>query len=312
MKKQIKGLLVLLLAVVTLSACAKSEPGNLSDSSEFAPPMSADGSNGESGGSMDSILDENTAITDSRKLIRTVNLSLETKDFDNLIADLNTRAAELGGYVESSRINGNSYDSDGSRYAELVIRVPAADTDTLLTHLGESANIVSQSSSISDVTLNYVDLTSRIKSLEAERDALQSMLEKATNTDTLLKIRSQLTDVQYRLDSYQSSLLQMESKVDFSTVNLTVREVKVYTETVKPSVWEQITTGLTASLKDVGNGFVAFFVWLIVNLPYLMIIAAFAVLTIFLIRRCIKKSRKKKQEQAEAYQNWINHTKKDP
>lgn len=313
MKRRIRQILVLLLTVAALTACSQSESNT--NGYDSTPPMASDGSTGESmgesAGGIDSVLGDNTALSDSRKLIRTVELSLETKNFDTLIDDLNDRTAELGGYVESSRIMGNSYGSDGSRYASIVIRIPAADADALLTHVGESANIVSQSSNTSDVTLNYVDLTSRIKSLESERDALQAMLEKATDTDTLLKIRSQLTDVQYSLDSYQSSLLRMESQIDYTTVNLSINEVKVYTETEKPSVWEQISTGLVHSLKAVGSGFVSFFVWLIVNLPYLLVIAGFVLLGVFILRKIVKRNRKKRQAQTEAYQNAMFNQKKD-
>ncbi|MGM9637473.1 MAG: DUF4349 domain-containing protein [Eubacteriales bacterium] len=311
MKRHLKRVLILLLAAVTLTACAKSGTDNISGNAASAPSVSYGESTEIKDSGIDSILSDDVAVTDSRKLIRTVELSLETKDFDSLIADLNARTAELGGYVESSRITGNSYGIDGSRYASMVIRVPAADADTLLSHVGESANIVSQSSNVSDVTLNYVDITSRIRSLEAERDALQAMLETATNTDTLLKIRSQLTDVQYSLDSYKSSLLQMESKIDYTTINLSIIEVKVYTETEELSVWEQIGTGLVNSLKDVGAGFVAFFVWLIVNLPYLIIIAALVVLAVFVVRKILKKSRKNRQEQMQSYQDMMNNQKKD-
>lgn len=309
MKRHLKNALILLLTVVTLSACAESGTKSASDNSAYAPSVSYGDSTEIKDSGVDSILSDDIAVTDSRKLIRTVELSLETKDFDSLIADLNARTAELGGYVESSRITGNSYGIDSSRYASMVIRVPAADADSLLTYVGESANIVSQSSNVSDVTLNYVDLTSRISSLEAERDALQAMLESATDTDTLLKIRSQLTDVQYSLDSYKSSLLQMESKIDYTTINLSISEVRIYTETEKLSVWEQISTGLINSLKDVGAGFVAFFVWLIVNLPYLAIIAAIVILAVFIIRKILKKSRKKRKEQMQVYQNMMNQKK---
>ena len=46
-----------------------------------------------------------------------------------------------------------------------------------------------------DVTLNYVDIVSRIEVLEAEKVALTSLLEKATTTADILAIRSQLEKV---------------------------------------------------------------------------------------------------------------------
>ncbi len=38
-------------------------------------------------------------IPDDRKLIRTVNLSFETTDFDTFVRDIQNRTTELGGYI---------------------------------------------------------------------------------------------------------------------------------------------------------------------------------------------------------------------
>lgn len=51
-------------------------------------------------------------VENGRKLIRTVSLSLQTKEFDSVLNNLKTKTTELGGYVENSSISGNSYSYD--------------------------------------------------------------------------------------------------------------------------------------------------------------------------------------------------------
>ena len=64
----------------------------------------------------------------ARKLIRNVDLSLETREFDQAVADLNDLVARLGGYIEYSDISGRSLDYKGEYYrrnAHFVARIPA-------------------------------------------------------------------------------------------------------------------------------------------------------------------------------------------
>ena len=49
-----------------------------------------------------------TATEDtSRKLIKDVNMSVETREFDKLTAAIEAKAAAVSGYVESSSVSGN-------------------------------------------------------------------------------------------------------------------------------------------------------------------------------------------------------------
>ncbi len=63
----------------------------------------------------DAILEDGKDHEDSpeskRKLITTVNISVQTKEFDVLQKSIETSVEELGGYIESSEIYYNSYSS---------------------------------------------------------------------------------------------------------------------------------------------------------------------------------------------------------
>ena len=61
---------------------------------------------------------------------------------------------------------------------------------------------------------------------------------------------------------------------------------------------KKIGTGFTESARDVGDFFVAFFVWFISSLPHIVVIAAIVCAVIFLIIRPIRKRKAKKKLQA--------------
>ena len=53
----------------------------------------------------------NESAVSQRKLIKTVELSVETKEYDNLMVSLEKQIDELGGYIESlGAYNGSYYD----------------------------------------------------------------------------------------------------------------------------------------------------------------------------------------------------------
>ena len=131
----------------------------------------------------------------SRKLIRTFNLDAETTDFDNLVTQLQQETQNLGGYVESSYVNGNSYYTENSRYASLTLRIPKDKTDDFLGTVGKMANVTSKSENVEDVTLTYTDLKSHVEALQAEQEQLMKLMEQAKTVEDTMSIQSRLTDV---------------------------------------------------------------------------------------------------------------------
>ena len=82
------------------------------------------------------------AATD-RKLIRTVNLSVETESFDALLDSIQEKVTELGGYVERMDENNGSvyYHTNNYRNASITARVPADQLDAFLDVMAENSNI---------------------------------------------------------------------------------------------------------------------------------------------------------------------------
>lgn len=72
--------------------------------------------------------------------------------------------------------------------------------------------------STEDVTLQYTDLDTHIKALREELDALFSMMEQATSMEDILAIQSQITEVRYEIENYESQLRVYDNQVIYSTV----------------------------------------------------------------------------------------------
>lgn len=234
-----------------------------------------------------------SAAAQNRKLIKTVNMRAETKELDALLSWLDSRVAALGGYVEQREVyNGSAYSASRSRSADLTIRIPADQADAFVEEVGDYSNIISTSESVDDVTLTYVATESRMKALQAEEERLLELMAQAEDMSDLLQIEERLTDVRYELESVTSQLRTYDNLVSYATVSLYVSEVKELTEPEPVTLWERISTGFAQSLKNLGNILLELGVFLIVNIPYILVLGVIALVVLLICRKASPKDRK--------------------
>lgn len=246
-------------------------------------------------------------VDDSRKLIRTVNLDVETKEFDQMIASVEEQVRNLNGYIEQmDTYNGSKYSgSRSNRYSNLTVRVPKRSLDTFLKAVDDEGNIVSRTESVEDVTLDYVDTESRKNSLLVEQERLLSFLEKAESLEDIITLEERLSEVRYQLERMESRLRTYDNKVDYATVYMRIEEVKELTPPPveeEETVWDRLTNGFMENLNDVKDGIVDFFIWIVVNIPYLVIWAIRIAVIVVIVKLIIKSRRKKKTAQLASEQ----------
>lgn len=290
--RKLSVLLLVLLISLTFVGCAAENKGNsFSDSASSSNPLeneivTEDSSN------------DSSDLPEDRKLITTVNMSVETEDLDVVLAQIEKRTKELEGYIGNTNVqNGSTYDNNRYRSATITVRIPAKSLNSFLDKVGEISNVVSSQKTVDDVTLTYVATESRKKALEAEEERLLEFMKQAKNLDELLTIEKRLTEVRSELETVNSALRVFDNQVNYATINLNIDEVKEYTETKEPeTVWERIGTGFKKSMKNIGNFFKELFVILAVGSPYIVITALVPIIIITSIKLKNRKNRKEKEE----------------
>lgn len=317
-RKQLTGLVCALGLAAILTGCGAAGNQYDSNASITSSSMSADYSYAETDGlimneavEMESVQEaaengESQAVSD-RKLIKTVDMTVETKEFDRLLATLETRVAQLGGYIESlETYNGSAYSNYRSRRdANVTIRIPQEELDGFLEEVSGISNVVRRNQSVQDVTLTYVDLESHKKVLQAEQERLVELIEEADKLEDILTIESRLTEVRYQLESMEAQLRTYDNKINYSTIELYVEEVVELTPVAERTAWQRIGDGFMESLQDIGDGLVEFGIWFIVNIPYFILWAVIIIIIIMVIRglkKVIKSGKKKKGAMQAAMQ----------
>ena len=232
-------------------------------------------------------VDDSSVENSNRKIIKTVNISAETEEFDTFIANVDAKVKALGGYMESTNISGRSINAyKGSlRDANITARIPSNNLDSFVSNVASISNITNKSESAEDVTLNYADTEAHIKSLRTEQERLDQLLLQADDIETIIAIESRITDVRYELESYESRLRSMDNKVDYSTVYIYVNEVERYTPIEEPeqTIGQRILIGFTENMISAKEFVVDFFVGLIVSIPILVVLVIFVAIPVVII-----------------------------
>lgn len=251
---------------------------------------------------------ENQPLQEGRKLIETVRLEVETREFDQMMSALETRIQELGGYVESRETyNGSSYSEyNSSRSADLTIRIPNQELAGFLDTVAEVGNIVRRYDHVDDVTLTYVDMESRRDVLRTEQSRLMEFMDKAETVEEIISIEERLSEVRYQLESMESQLRTIDNQVDYSTVEINISEVQELTPMEEPSVWKRISEGFGESLLNIGDGIVEFGIWFVVHIPYLVIWGAVITAIVLFFRKHHRNKKKKLEERLNQVTPAVN------
>lgn len=256
--------------------------------------MSGAGSNGKSAASTASI-----PLPENRKWVITMSLTAETENLTDAMGLLAEKIQASGGYVESQSISGTAVNSGRSPSAYITVRVPAEQLDSFVEDVSGMTNVVSSSRYVEDITLSYTDTEGRVKALKTEEARLLELMEQAQTMSDLLEIEERLTEVRYQLENYTSTLRLYDNQVDYATLDLTLREVAKFTPPEKQGFWEKVTSGLADSIVDLGQGLVDVAAWVLIELPYLVLVGLLGWLVVLLTRRSIKKRRAKKAQKTQ-------------
>ena len=224
---------------------------------------------------------------DSRKLIKEISLSVETKNYDDYIKTLRENITSSGGYIESS----NEFNNSEFRSFNATIRIPVAKTDTFTSFASKNVTVKHQSESVKDVTEQYVDIEARIRVYKAEEESLIEIMKNAANVTDLLSVKEQLAEVRAKIESYTSQLKSLENSTDYSTITLSVDEVEREVKT--EGYWSKIWNNIVKGFKNVGKIITTLFAFALSAIPYLLVPVIIAVIIIIMVRFSSKRKAQK-------------------
>lgn len=236
----------------------------------------------------------------SQKLIRYLDYTIETKEFDTFVQELGELVSTVKGYVEQSEVSQNEAQSyaQGKRYASYTLRIPADSLETFKQELQEKGTITRQSERVEDVTLNYVDVESHITALKTEQESLLKMLEQADTIETILAIQNQLTQVRYQLESYESQKRTYDNEINYSTVYVYVQEVERESQNTD-TYGGELLEKMSGNFHGILIGLRSFSLWFLGAMPYWILLGLLFVIFWVVYKKATKKKRKAHDKEPE-------------
>ncbi len=225
-----------------------------------------------------------------RHVIRSGSISLSVIDTRETMNDVRSIVENAEGLVSDSYV----YEIREGRYgASMTLRVPEKRFDTVmntLEELGKATNIETRSE---DVTMEYVDLESRLNNQKAQEERLIEILDKAETVEEILEVERELHRVRGEIESMTARLNRLEDQVSYATINLNLREEAVPTGSVSPGAFENLSTRMgeafIGSVNFILNALSVLIVAMSAILPVLIILFVIAIVIWLLVRRIIKR-----------------------
>lgn len=235
-----------------------------------------------------------TKIPLNVKVIKKGNMTVETTCYDKTIREINDLMQKNEGFIFSLSSDGELKD----RTSKIVVKIPITKFDDFMSEKIENGNVIYSNILAQDITAEYVDTENRIKSLQTRHAKLLELMEKATKLEDMFTIEKELANVNYELENYKGTLSNYDSLTQYSTISIDVYEVEQITELEEDY---KFITKLKSSLKNTFNASIISFQTTLILCINLFIFAIFLIvppallilLTVFVIRKIIKKNKSK-------------------
>ena len=232
------------------------------------------------------------------KIIREANIDLQTENYAEDIEKLKALVAEFGGFITSSEENGSDAYSDRyggtNRWCYLTIRVPSGQLDAFIERFNEIGIVTFTAVNETDVTSQYNDTDRRLESYKKQYERVQEMMDMAGSVEDLISIESELSRLEMQIEDAQGSLNYWDSRVNMSTVHVSVNEVRRATPvTENPTLGERMAESLSENWYYFVEGCKDTLVNVYGSIPYIVtwvvVLGAAGGILLLIIRRIRKK-----------------------
>lgn len=159
----------------------------------------------------------------TRLVIKSGELNIVVKDVVSIAKKIIEYAQEQGGWVVSSDVK----EVEKVPIGTVTIRIPAEKFDAAMDFIkGLAQKVEYEGRKGEDVTEEYVDLNSKLKTLRATKEQFYKIMKMAKKIDEILRIQSEIEKVQGEIDQTEGRMryLRESARMGKISVNLALSE----------------------------------------------------------------------------------------
>ena len=183
------------------------------------------------------------------KIIKTAKVTLEVENVTSTVELFQNLAIAQGGYLSSSTIEATEKRRSGT----VVLRIPQARFGTAMSGVKSAGAVKHLSTTGEDVTEEYVDLVAQKESYEIQLAQYYVLMKKASKINDILAIQQQIDRIQTELNRLKGKIKYLESRIDLSTITITLQEPPEATPTPKttplPVILPIVSLGIIGGIR---------------------------------------------------------------
>ncbi|WP_109435238.1 DUF4349 domain-containing protein [Aquimarina sp. AU119] len=202
-------------------------------------------------------------INNQIKIIRNANCRIKVASVEKATILAKKIASEHNGYISDERFTNTNYAKEN----RFTIRIPQNEFDVVLDGVCGLAEFVDYKNiSTVDVTEEYVDITSRLKTKFEVKQRYENILRtKAKTVEDILKAEEKLSKLQEEIESAQGRLNYLTNKVSFSTIQIDIYETIIPKEEpaeYRPGFLDKAKQGMSFGWSIIENlTLLLFYIW---------------------------------------------------
>ena len=256
---------VLLVALAGCSGFGGTESGDAGDGAgangdvATAAGDAGSGAGGDGANALDAGGDDAGDASDAQRLqtrqrqtIRTGEIRLRVNDTERASERIRRLAAERGGFVSDSSQEVEEQYNETRRTGTMTVRVPSEEFDATVAEIESLGEVRSVDTRSEDVTDQLVDIEARLENLRAERDRLRELYDGANDTEDVLAVQRELSDVQEEIERLEARQAALERDVALATITVRLGEEPPEPPEEPSTTWYD--TGLVAAFLSSVSG----------------------------------------------------------
>jgi len=183
-------------------------------------------------------------------VIRTMNLTMITKEFDAARTRIEAIIRQSQGYIDRLTVHA---DTGAARSLSATLRLPADQGDSVLNQLKTLGRLIQETQNSSDVTSQYVDLSARLSNARNSEMRLLSLLrDRAGDLKDVVAMEREISSVRESIERMEAQQKDLNNKVQFVTIQLELSEE--YHAELQPSVPSTETQLRNAAVEGIRSG----------------------------------------------------------
>ena len=230
---------------------------------------------------------------DGQKIVYMGSLSIQTLEYDKSAASIRRKIREAGGFSEAESENDNDYNwyrrstgPSSTRNLNITARIPSEKFESFMDSLQGDGKVMNRSMNAENISQVYANKETYKKALEKEQERLLAMKDKAVTIEEMIAVESRLSEVERQLNTYKTDLSAMDKDVQYSTIYISLEEVKRYSDETPTVTFPE---KVKYAFEDAINSFTEFcegiVLFIIRSFPFLILLAIVIALVIRLIRK---------------------------